>query len=1660
MDELKKLARVWKLNERRNFWKQHFTKEALMGALLQHIHDNNSFGAAPPPGHQPEADEIFHTPMPPTELKPSHAAPESKLRVRVKMRRICGYPVLNPVRNDKDILTKSRFKSFPTADNSLSNQLSEWRTADFCNGSSSNNEQDVSASSGDTKVESSQAKLEKRRALALQLLEYSLRKKNVKKQMSRQNIETFLNVAETGDYESAEYSAAALSNICSNPQTRLMLIDSNAIHKYTALLPQLKTPAAGWAATLFFYYLSCEHDIEDRIYNAGFNTLVVNSTTNDFSLCAAALTGLSNLLPCSERHRVAEQIVRAAMRFGTAHLSDHPEQSRTILGVIQRATSFTNVHSTLLNLELMDFISLVVANQDRNDLTAGKLLSSILTNFLHSPDSYEDIIQSDYVHIFIELLGFEDDDIVCECLGALAVLSANPDSVTAVLERDVVEVVCGLTSFRDLTTQMAVYVAKYFANVCRPGLGNIQSVVDAGTHAALLQLLDRHYDVVIRNFTLRALRGILSVEAFCTYFCTASIPPLISAILTREELEAITCFQHISVVPSCLPLLFTHDVHANILSILHSDRLKQLSTTAVVGYLRIILQIAAGSPERAQALLRMRATECLWFVLQECSNNAEEEILVPSAIGKRGSVVSAEKKLSIRLTQMPEVCKIVSRVLVCLITAAGKDGSALQPDTRNAAIDVVKLISDSGAESVVIDECCLVLASVSAFGIKFSVAHPIIQNFLNCSSSDAMTESLSVVIYNLACDEENIQGMLDNNFYLNLMIRMMRSGLIVAQDNIVDAFRIMCCYPQCSRMLMKHELLSDLIVIALLRTSSEKIKTVCCEALYNMLCQSEDIRLNLLKGDLWWAIMRLSKTDIERVREVCCSALLNLSLERENIGALRRNHVISFLKEFTANGRGAFLEPCLITMQNILNNADTDMLHSELVMAVEVCCSVLSRCDTVLSISLSLNLIARILVTLSENNFGIAELSNCEMAKILWEARTYWQSDAKCRETVSFLLQIAVGHASFIASTPLSDMIPLCNILLYGPMTRKDFSRQHSKTGDTVTLKDPLHDAASISDSIIERENVASVLMRYMSYSGEANEVSLKYVIRNGLFHSAVAGPLCASRRQSISSRAGDLEGNSVEDPSTGDIQSHINPPESKEQLVVSKELRRTCVSVYAHAVPLLLSEAEAKMKDEMELRQYAAAKAGRQINEMTLADISFSNSWYGLLPIDLLSFYMWDADTLANICFIIGSYSKYRVLAGYLLDSNIYSFLASMMEIAFAEAADETGEVQHGIEDEKDNAGSVSQAFSLATESRKVNIEQSYTNTLDDINIDVFSPMEHEDDFASPVQQGDAEVANVWEDDAPSALVLAGRFSAAMLRSISDHPHLMPQVVSAEGIDRLLYFLIKLEDGIIARDLSILLYRSSNEELTPQVVLSPKVLYDIASHMSGQSFVESNLGRMYRHIVAVALENFAHDIGATPDHVKSVYDEMIENENFDISSTFREWIIDDGSLGLHCAVRKNIDPYPLEEFDLPKFPDISLLWIMVKMNERKHLDSIEFSSQANVDSEETGEEFFSVIEYSIEQESALPLMPYAKITCVYPFVDTTMGMSGPAFTKRTSVARMTSHFDPFASFQSVGSSVGEFGSFTEQGSSTIADDGEASVKQNEFRQAGPVTNE
>ncbi len=94
MEELKKLARIWKLNERRNFWKTHSERNEMVAALLEHSEQNKNFISTTTSKHNMvKVPSLDNTPMPPIELKPSIQS-NRQINVGKNFRNYCGIKVL------------------------------------------------------------------------------------------------------------------------------------------------------------------------------------------------------------------------------------------------------------------------------------------------------------------------------------------------------------------------------------------------------------------------------------------------------------------------------------------------------------------------------------------------------------------------------------------------------------------------------------------------------------------------------------------------------------------------------------------------------------------------------------------------------------------------------------------------------------------------------------------------------------------------------------------------------------------------------------------------------------------------------------------------------------------------------------------------------------------------------------------------------------------------------------------------------------------------------------------------------------------------------------------------------------------------------------------------------------------------------------------------------------------------------------------------------------------------------------------------------------------------------------------------------------------------------------------------------------------------------
>ena len=87
MEELKKLARIWKLNERRNFWKNHSERSEMVTALHEYAEHNLNYGAKKV--KIDSSKDLLATP--PTDIKPSMTGRQAFMAVQ--LRNYCGKKV-------------------------------------------------------------------------------------------------------------------------------------------------------------------------------------------------------------------------------------------------------------------------------------------------------------------------------------------------------------------------------------------------------------------------------------------------------------------------------------------------------------------------------------------------------------------------------------------------------------------------------------------------------------------------------------------------------------------------------------------------------------------------------------------------------------------------------------------------------------------------------------------------------------------------------------------------------------------------------------------------------------------------------------------------------------------------------------------------------------------------------------------------------------------------------------------------------------------------------------------------------------------------------------------------------------------------------------------------------------------------------------------------------------------------------------------------------------------------------------------------------------------------------------------------------------------------------------------------------------------------------
>lgn len=228
------------------------------------------------------------------------------------------------------------------------------------------------------------AKIVKHRNLASHLMNYSANPELVKGAMTLKSIQTFINVSDSDDPTTVSNCMIALSNVASSDHVRGLLFEVNALHKFTNMLQHIRGKASLRAAGLLFYYFSCDKETEDRVYNSCSSFLQANGASKEPETRLLSLYSLNNLMPCIERSRVADITMRIIhAHFENSLLTGEKALLSTFLLIMQNMTCFSNVHTTLLGLNILELIAQVASYsiEEKNSGTHLCILSHVLYPF-------------------------------------------------------------------------------------------------------------------------------------------------------------------------------------------------------------------------------------------------------------------------------------------------------------------------------------------------------------------------------------------------------------------------------------------------------------------------------------------------------------------------------------------------------------------------------------------------------------------------------------------------------------------------------------------------------------------------------------------------------------------------------------------------------------------------------------------------------------------------------------------------------------------------------------------------------------------------------------------------------------------------------------------------------------------------------------------------------------------------------------------------------------------------------------------------------------------------------------------------------------------------------------------------------------------------------
>ena len=850
----------------------------------------------------------------------------------------CGKKYFVREVTDTELTISSRFSEMVTLDTAISDLIGKWRFDDINSGFTGtsetkegggfmrkrgftiNNHPRDSFSHAAAQVisilESSHAmqsgmslqeRLLKHRKLAYHLAYFSVMSEEDKQlKVTLNTVKSYLTVCDTDDWIVASHCIIGICNLASRSTIRMKLIELNAIHKLSTLLPLIRLAAPIRAGLTLLYYLSCETEVEDRIFDCGFQLMATycarNNSKTSGSAAAPALTiellgevdkyqlislnTLNNILPAIDRIRVTELIVSITKDCVSNITTDRdgPIESEqlqileVLVGILKNCGLFTNVHNTLFLSDIIDMLASIASFimykldaeddehrivQENSSVNVAKLLNSLL----QSQDNCHQYLSVDFISVITDLFSLATDyPQLCKYLvRCISVMSCSVRLQENVTDDDIVTTVTNVIldmPLEVMTSEIAYDTAVFMYNItCTRTQDLLRRLVEYQVHFALIKLLNYAMSKKDLNITVIAVKGLHNLlydPENSVALAKDIIEPLIQVINLHHDLGAAQALYNLSCANENDVLLYQYKLHLILLKNINCTENIEVKSM----YIIILVQMSS-------------SITCIHELVESgvCHTFA-------SKIINNDTI---------------KIWDSVSQFICAIVSIYYKESNEFRSNVPSI-LKLLKVMCIRQAQEIVLINSAIIISYVSIITPEFNLEiDNIVRTILNLSDHEKVLESIAITLYNYSCysgvqsdrhgddtyrnNPSSSQALLKDSYYLNIMVRMMRKGNNDVQLNIANTIMNLAASPRCTVLLKEstNNILSDLVVIALLRTSSMAIKQVCAQVFYNMLCH-EETRTRLIASEFWWGICRLCRTDDLVIRNLFAKIMFECSL--------------------------------------------------------------------------------------------------------------------------------------------------------------------------------------------------------------------------------------------------------------------------------------------------------------------------------------------------------------------------------------------------------------------------------------------------------------------------------------------------------------------------------------------------------------------------------------------------------------------------------------------------------------------------------------------------------------------------------------------------------------------------------------------------------------